>query len=86
MLNLTLHLLNRLIKLCQYEEARKVRDMIQKILPGEEERFRREFEKKLDRIRKVVADDHEQDLIRLDEKLKAIQWDGKREREKAIYV
>ena len=76
----------RLIKLCQYEEARKVRSMIQKILPGEEEKFRKKFEKQLDRKRRLVSDDHEQDLLRLDEKLKAIQWDGKRQREKSMLV
>lgn len=76
----------RLIKLCQYEDARKVRNMIQKILPIEEERFREEFQRQLDRKRRVVTDDHEQDLGRLDEKLKAMQWNGLREREKSSHM
>lgn len=77
---------SRLIKLCQYEDARKVRNMIQKILPREEEQFRKEFERQLERKRRVVSDDHEQDLIRLDEKLKSIQWNGVREREKSLQM
>ena len=60
--------------------------MIQKILPREEEQFRKEFERQLERKRRVVSEDHEQDLIRLDEKLKSIQWNGLREREKALQV
>jgi hypothetical protein len=60
--------------------------MIQRILPGEEENFRKEFEKQLDRKRRLVSDDHVDDLGRLDEKLKAIEWDGKRQREKSLQV
>lgn len=60
--------------------------MIQKILPREEEQFRKEFERQLERKRRVVSDDHEQDLIRLDEKLKSIQWNGVREREKSLQM
>lgn len=74
----------RLIKLCQYEDARKVRNMIQKILPGEEESFRQEFQRRLDIKHKRLADDQRDDLVRLDEKLKTIQWNGLREREKSL--
>lgn len=58
--------------------------MIQKLLPGEEEQFRLDFERQLNLRREALARDHEQDLVRLDEKIKSIQWDGLRKREKSM--
>ncbi|CAE7763407.1 unnamed protein product, partial [Symbiodinium microadriaticum] len=71
-----------LIKLCEYEEARKVRNMIDKILPGEVKSNDREFERKCQLMRDEMRAAHVEDNARLEEKIKALQWKEKRRRER----
>ena len=63
-----------MIKLCEYEEARKVRNMIDKILPEEEEAWRLEFERKIEKRRNDLTVYQERDMKRIEEKSKSIQW------------
>jgi hypothetical protein len=70
-----------LIKLNEYEEARKVRNMIDKILPGEERKHEREYRRLNELKRQTLRDAHIDDIARLDEKLKAMTWSDKRRRE-----
>lgn len=70
-----------LIKLCEYEEARKVRYMIDKILPGEVKKNEEEFEKYKQKEREKLLKIQNEDVGRLEEKLKALMWKDKRRRE-----
>jgi hypothetical protein len=73
-----------LIKLCEYEEARKVRSMIEKILPEEEENFRREFDGRIEQRREHLRKCQSDDVVRLEEKIKALEWNNVRARNNAI--
>jgi hypothetical protein len=72
-----------LIRLCQYDDAKKTRLKVEQIKPKEE----RDFGKSLVEKRKKVIDDlrkqQQIDEIRLDEKLKGMRWDGVRREEHA---
>mmetsp|Transcript_6717 Transcript_6717/g.11025 ORF Transcript_6717/g.11025 Transcript_6717/m.11025 type:complete len:346 (+) Transcript_6717:63-1100(+) len=70
-----------LIKLCEYEEARKVRNMIDKILPGEVKKNEEVFEQNKQQARVKLAKDQHEDWGRLEEKIKALVWKDKRRRE-----
>lgn len=70
-----------LIKLCEYEEARKVRYMIEKILPGEVKRNEEVFEFVKQSKREELAKAHKEDVNRLEEKIKALIWKDKRRRD-----
>jgi hypothetical protein len=70
-----------LIKLCEYEEARKVRNMIDKILPGEVRKNEEVFEQTKQQVRAKLAQAQQEDLGRLQEKIKALVWKDKRRRE-----
>jgi len=70
-----------LIKLCQYEEAKKVRHMIDKILPGEEARFYANFDSKINKMRTNLQSKQVENCARQEESLKAIQWKDRRRRE-----
>lgn len=70
-----------LIKLCEYEEARKVRNMIDKILPGEVKANDKVFERKNQLQREMLRKAHIEDEARLEEKIKALMWKDKRRRE-----
>ena len=72
----------RLIKLCEYEEARKVRSMIDRILPKAEKRFYAEFDNKMEAKRESLRAAQREDIARLEEKLKGLQWKDRRRREK----
>ena len=71
----------RLIKLCEYEEARKVRYMIDKILPGEIKRNEEIFEINKQKKREELAKAQIADVGRLEEKIKALVWKDKRRRD-----
>jgi hypothetical protein len=77
-----------LIRLKQYDDARKVRLMLDKLIPGEEERFYREFEASIEAKRAALREAQANDRLRLEEKLKGIQWKDhrRRELEDAMYV
>jgi hypothetical protein len=81
-LRLLIHAVCRLIQLCEYEEARKVRNMIDKILPGEVKNNDREFERRMQLMRENMRKAHIEDEARLDEKIKALVWTEKRRRER----
>ena len=78
----------RLIKLCQYEEAKKVRNMIDKILPKEEEDYYKSCDRKIEQMREKLHAKQEDNVAKQEESLKAIQWKDvrKRELEKNMYV
>jgi len=65
---------HELIKLCQYDDAQKVRYMLERILPGETERFYSKFEKSLEAKRAALREAQVNDNLRLGEKLKGIKW------------
>jgi hypothetical protein len=71
----------RLIKLCEYEEARKVRYMIDKILPGEIKKNEEVFEGSKQTARDDLVRAQREDVGRLEEKIKALVWKDKRRRD-----
>jgi hypothetical protein len=71
-----------LIRLKQYDDARRVRHMIDKILPGEEKRFYEEFDASIEAKRERLRQSQKADLMRLDEKLTGIEWTDYRRRER----
>jgi hypothetical protein len=79
-----LHSERSLIALREFEEAKKVRRMLDRIQPQEEQRFRASIDAAIARKRKALADRQAADLRKLDEKLKIIQWSNKREQEKQL--
>lgn len=70
-----------LIKLCEYEEARKVRNMIDKILPKEIKRNEEIFEHSKQKAREELAQTQKEDVARLEEKIKSVFWKDKRRRD-----
>lgn len=72
---------HELIKLQQYEDARKVRRMIDRILPGEESRFNAAFDAMIELKRTRLRQRQEVEKLQLEEKTKAITWTDIRARE-----
>jgi hypothetical protein len=72
---------HELIKLHQYEDARKVRRMIDKILPAEEKAFEENFEAFLNNKRVRLHKLQNVKRQQQEEKLKAMQWNDLRARE-----
>jgi hypothetical protein len=77
---------DELIKLDQYEDARKVRYMLDRILPKEEKEFYAAFNASLEDKRKHLRAKQDEENVRLDEKLKGILWNDLRKREKNVSV
>lgn len=75
---------HELIKLAQYDDARKVNSMIKKILPQEQKRFYQKFDAMLEERRELLRKEQAKDLVRLDEKLKGLKWNDVRSREKEM--
>ena len=75
-------------KLKQYDEAIKVRRMIDKLLPIEEKRFYDNFDATIRRQREKLAETQAFEDNRFEEKIKAIEWNEirKRERESNMWV
>jgi 23S rRNA A1618 N6-methylase RlmF len=75
-------------KLCEYEEAIKVRKMIDKLLPNEEKKFLEHFEKSIESKREKLIEKQNDDAFRLEEKLTSIHWKDvrKKELETSMYV
>lgn len=71
-----------LINLNEFDEARKVRTMIDRILPNEVNESNNEFLRKNQMKREALYQAHREDLARLDEKIKSIIWTDKRRRER----
>lgn len=78
----------RLIKLCQYEEAKKVRFMIDRILPKETKDFYAAFDASIEAMREKLRRKQTDQHLRKEEKIKSIQWDDirRREMERKTYV
>lgn len=68
-------------KLKQYDEAIKVRRMIDKLMPLEEKKFYDNFEKSIANKQKKLDIDQQFNQMRFDEKLKALEWKEIRRRE-----
>ena len=75
-----------LIRLCQYDDARKVRIMLDKIVPGEKAQFYKTFEDSKEQRRKNLKKRQRSDLIKLDEKLKAKSWSELRRSERDMRI
>jgi hypothetical protein len=68
-------------KLMQFDEARRVRLMIDKLKPIEDRANEREFYKKIDMMRNNLRCEEERDRKKLDEILKTIRWKDIRQRQ-----
>ena len=77
---------HELIRLSQYDDARKVNSMLQRIRPMEEKRFNKKFDDMLEERRENLRKEQAVDLLRLDEKLKGMKWADVRAREKELSV
>ena len=65
---------NELIRLSQYDDARKVNNMLAKIVPKETAEYYAKFEASIEDMRKELRKTQEEDSLRLGEKLKSIAW------------
>jgi hypothetical protein len=70
-----------LIALNDYEEGRKVRQLIDKKLLVEESESEKEYSRRNEMRREALDEAHVEDQARLDEKIKGIIWTDKRRRE-----
>ncbi len=77
---------HELIRLNQYDDARKVRYMLEKILPVEEKTFYEKHNLIIESKRRELNLKHTEDDVRLSEKLKNIQWTELRRRENTLKV
>lgn len=75
-----------LIKLDDFEEARKVRVVIDRMLPKEERRFYKAFDDKLALRLQQLKDNQSDERARLMEKTKGMQWTEARRREKELKI
>ena len=73
-------------KLKQYDEAIKVRRMIDKLLPLEEKNFYERFDQDIENKRKKLEEQQKTDQMRFEEKLKKTEWNDIRRREKEMNV
>jgi hypothetical protein len=75
-----------LIRLKQYDDARKVRLMLDRLVPGEEERVYKEFDDMIEAKRTRLREAQAMDRVRLEEKLKGVEWTDHRrcELEKSV--
>lgn len=71
-------------KLKSYDEAIKVRRMINKLLPDEEQQFHERFQQSIEKKRTKLAEHQQEDDRRFDEKLKSIEWTNLRRREREL--
>lgn len=75
---------HELIKLNQYDEARKVRRMIDKMMPAEEKKFNDAFDDSIESMRQNLAKTQETDRARLQEQLLRTKWNDIRDREREL--
>jgi hypothetical protein len=68
-----------LIRLCQYDDAQKVRYMLKRILPGEERKFYEKFDAKIAKMRSDLAKSQEEAFVRHNERIKTMKIKGVRE-------
>jgi hypothetical protein len=77
---------HELIRLSQYDDARKVRLMLEKLLPVEERKFYQKFDSHIADLRISLQKRQSNDNIKLEEKIKGLKWNDLRRREKIINV
>jgi len=77
---------HELIRLAQYDDAKKVNAMLKRIKPQEEKLFYQKFDEMLEERREHLRKIQSIDLIRLDEKLKGLKWNDVRHREKELNI
>jgi hypothetical protein len=75
-----------LTKLNQYDDARKVRMMLDRLLPGEEAKFQSEFDAKIEHRRTQLKAVQAQKSSLLVEKLKGKEWTDCRRKERELEV
>ena len=73
---------HELIRLCQYDDAEKVRLMLNKLLPVEKKNFYKDFDDRIEKMRIDLREKQKIDETKLGEKTKIISWNGIRKREK----
>ncbi len=73
-----------MIKLCQYEEAKKVRVFIDRILPTEERQNELDFQEFNDSKRRELKKCQTEDVARLEERIKAIIVTQERKNEREL--
>ena len=73
---------DELIRLAQYDDARKVSLMLEKLLPQEEKARMKEFELDIQRKRENLSVKQKQYAVRIEEKVKGLKWAGTRQAEK----
>eukprot|EP00622_Pseudochattonella_farcimen_P001260 FR735899.1.p1 GENE.FR735899.1~~FR735899.1.p1 ORF type:complete len:197 (+),score=19.17 FR735899.1:1-591(+) len=81
----TLELINtedHLVGLKLYNDAKNVRRMIDKVLPGEEAEFYAAHDSRIDLMRRRLVEAQEEDVKRLNERVSALRWSGVRSRAK----
>lgn len=71
-------------KLKQYDEAIKVRRMIDKLLPDEEKKFYQHFDQSIEKKRTLLQEQQRIDTMRFEEKMKKTEWNDIRRREKEM--
>lgn len=71
-----------LIRLAQYDDARKVSLMLEKLIPLEEKVRMKKFEEEIELKREVLARKQKQNAVRIEEKVKGLKWNGTRQAEK----
>lgn len=71
-----------LIRLAQYDDARKVSLMLEKLIPQEEKARMKKFDMEIERKRENLATKQKQDAIRIEEKVKGLKWAGTRQADK----
>jgi hypothetical protein len=69
---------SELIRLAQYDDARKVSLMLEKLLPKEQEACTKKFDREIQQRRDVLARKQKYDAIKVEEKVKGLQFTGAR--------
>lgn len=77
-----LHAEDELIKLNQYDDARKVRSMLDKILPNEIKKYYATHDNAINNKRNQLHMNQQNDILKLEEKIKNIKYIDIRRREK----
>ncbi len=70
----------------QYDDAIKVRRMIDKLVPIEEKKFYKHFDESIERQRKRLELEQERELAKFEESLKRAEWKDIRRREAEMNV
>lgn len=77
---------SELIRLAQYDDARKVTNMLKKLLPVEVNATRDKHMKMIAKRRKDLAEKQKADSVRVQEKTKRVRWNSTRAAEKVRHI